>query len=197
MGEGEVRRLRVRLKLRKNPITGKKFDLEIEAIRSLIQSSAKPFREDKEGQKKRIDRASDDLEFFGRTYFPHYIEAPCSEFHKYICERYPAMINRSIETGIGDKEADAAPRGNAKSTWVDLVLALWCTAFKYRRFILIVSDTASQAEDFIQFLKAELEVNERLAQDFPKLVGQGPIWRADTIITKTGIKIRGVVPGKN
>jgi predicted phage terminase large subunit-like protein len=182
--------------MRKQQITEKKFDLEIEAIRSLIQSSAKPFKEDKEEQKKRIDRASYDLEHFGRTYFPHYIEAPSSAFHKYICDRYPAMIMRSIEHGIGDKEADAAPRGNAKSTWVDLVLALWCTAFGYRHFILIVSDTASQAEDFVQFLKAELEVNERLAQDFPKLVGQGPIWRADTIITRNGIKIRGVGAGQ-
>jgi len=182
--------------MKKAPLTAKKFDLEIEAIRNLIQSSAKPFPDDKQKQKERIDRASKDLEYFGRTYFPHYIEAPSSAFHRYICERYPGMIMRSIETGIGDKQADAAPRGNAKSTWVDLVLAIWSIAFKYRHFILIVSDTASQAEDFIQFLKAEFEVNERLAQDFPRLVGQGPIWRADTIITRAGVKVRGVGAGQ-
>src|SRR3990172_3619203 len=182
--------------MKKAPLTEKKFDLEIEAIRALIQSSAKPFREDKKEQAERIERASHDVEFFRRTYFPHYIQAPSSAFHRYICDRYPGMIMKSIETGDGDREADAAPRGNAKSTWVDLVLALWSTAFRYRFFILIVSDTASQAEDFVQFLKAELEVNERLAQDFPKLVGQGPIWRADTIITRNGIKIRGVGAGQ-
>jgi len=182
--------------MRKTAITEKKFDLEIEAIRALIETSAKPFREDKVEQQRRVERSLGDLEFFGRTYFPHYIEAPSSAFHKYICERYPGMIKKSIETGDGDKEADAAPRGNAKSTWVDLVLALWATAFRHRHFILIVSDTASQAEDFVQFLKAEIEVNERLAQDFPKLVGQGPIWRADTIITRNGVKIRGVGAGQ-
>ncbi len=177
-------------------LTDKKFDLEIEAIRQLIQSSAKPFPEDKKAQKQRIDRGSQDMEYFGRTYFPHYIQAPSSAFHHYICDRYPAMIRRSIETGEGDKQADAAPRGNAKSTWADLILVLWCAAYKYRSFPLIVSDTASQAEDFIQFIKAELELNERLAQDFPKLVGQGPIWRADTLITKNGIKIKGVGAGQ-
>ncbi len=177
-------------------ISDKKFDLEIEAIRQLIQSSAKPFPEDKKAQKQRIDRGSQDMEYFGRTYFPHYIQAPSSAFHHYICDRYPAMIRRAIETGEGDKEADAAPRGNAKSTWADLILVLWCSAYKYRSFPLIVSDTASQAEDFIQFIKAELELNERLAQDFPKLVGQGPIWRADTLITKNGIKIKGVGAGQ-
>lgn len=182
--------------MKRSVISQKKFDFEIEAIRSLIQTSAKPFPDDKKKQQERISKALGDLDFFGRTYFPHYIEAPASEFHKYICDRYPAMIMRSIETGEGGKEADAAPRGNAKSTWVDLVLALWCVAFKHRHFILIVSDTASQAEDFIQFLKAELEVNERLAQDFPRICGQGPIWRVDTIITRSGIKIRGVGAGQ-
>jgi len=182
--------------MKKAPLTEKKFDLEIEAIRALIQTSAKPFPDDKKKQEQRISEASGDLEYFGRIYFPHYIEAPSSAFHQYICDRYPAMIMRSIETGIGDKQADAAPRGNAKSTWVDLVLALWCVAFRLRHFILIASDTASQAEDFIQFLKAELEVNERLAQDFPRICGQGPIWRVDVIITRSGIKIRGVGAGQ-
>ncbi len=182
-------------------LTDKKFDLEIEAIRQLIQTAAKPFADPSTGsgraaQKQRIDRGSWDMEYFGRTYFPHYIQAPSSAFHHYICDRYPAMIRRSIETGEGDKQADAAPRGNAKSTWADLILVLWCAAYKYRSFPLIVSDTASQAEDFIQFIKAELELNERLAQDFPKLVGQGPIWRADTLITKNGIKIKGVGAGQ-
>lgn len=180
----------------KRALSEKKFDLEIEAIRALIQSSAKPFPDDKKKQEERISKASGDLEFFGRTYFPHYIEAPSSEFHHYICDRYPSMIIKSNDTGIGDKQADAAPRGNAKSTWVDLVLALWCVAFRLRYFIVIASDTASQAEDFIQFLKAELEVNERLAQDFPRICGQGPIWRVDTIITRSGIKIRGVGAGQ-
>src|SRR3989304_1954061 len=169
----------------------KLFNQEIEAIRQLIQSAAKPFPENKKLQKERTGRSSSDIEYFGRTYFPHYITAQNSALHNYICERYPSMIIRSIETGLGDKQSDAAPRGNAKSTWTTLILPLWCTAFKYRSFPLIVSETATQAEDFISFVKAELEVNERLNQDFPKLCGEGPIWRADTIITNNGVKIRG------
>ena len=56
--------------MKKAPLTSKKFDLEIEAIRALIQTSAKPFREDAKAQKERIAKAGKDLEFFGRTYFP-------------------------------------------------------------------------------------------------------------------------------
>ncbi len=174
----------------------KKLNREIESLRSLIQSSTKPFSENKREQKERIERASNDLEYFGRTYFPHYMEKPSSELHRYFCKRFVEMIKTSVKTGIGNKESDAAPRGNAKSTWTTLALPLWCAAFKYRKFSLIVSETATQAEDFIQFIKLELESNERLAQDFPNLCGEGPIWRSDTIITQNGIKIRGVGAGQ-
>lgn len=180
------------------PLSNKErtFNKEIEALRSLIQSSTKPFADDKKIQKDRTNRGSYDLEYFGRTYFPHYIQAPSSEFHQYICSRYPEMIFNASAPGAGDKEADAAPRGNAKSTWADLVFVIWCATFKYRHFILIVSETNAQAEDFISFIKLELESNERLAQDFPHLCGEGPIWRSDTIITVNGVKVRGVGAGQ-
>jgi len=174
----------------------KRLDREIEALRALIQSKAKPFAEDKQAQRERVKQAGRDMEFFGRTYFPHYIESAPSALHRYICTRFPAMIFQAIETGQGDREADAAPRGNAKSTWATLILPLWVAAYKYRHFTLIVSETASQSADFVSFIKAELETNERLKQDFPDLCGEGPIWRADTIITRNGVKIRGVGSGQ-
>ncbi len=172
------------------------FDRELEALRTLIQSKARPFPDNRKDQKERIKRASSDLEFFGRTYFPHYVDSPCSELHDYICERYPAMIRRAIETGEGDRQADAAPRGNAKSTWTTLILPIWCAAYRYRLFPLIVSETMAQSADFVSFIKLELTDNERLKQDFPEMCGEGPVWRADTIITRNGVKIRGAGAGQ-
>jgi predicted phage terminase large subunit-like protein len=174
----------------------KRFDRELEALRSLIQSKAKPFKDDKKARDVRIKRGAGDLEFFGTTYFPHYLTTASSALHKYFCERYPAMIFRAIETGDGDREADAAPRGNAKSTWTTLILPIWCLVYKYRTFILPVSETALQAQDFLSFIKAELETNERLKQDFPEACGEGPVWRADTIITRNGCKVRGAGAGQ-
>lgn len=174
----------------------RQFDRELEALRSLIQSKAKPFPDDRKAQKERVKRGSIDMEFFGQTYFPHYLECPSSALHKYFCERDPAMIFHAIETGEGDRVADAAPRGNAKSTWTTLILPIWCMAYKYRSFILPVSETALQAQDFLSFIKAELETNERLKQDFPELCGEGPVWRADTIITRNGCKVRGAGAGQ-
>lgn len=174
----------------------KRFDLEVEAIRQMIQASAKPFPEDKAEQRRRKKRAEKDLDYFDRTYFPHYFTKPSSGLHKYFADRYPAMIERSNETGEGDKEADAAPRGNAKSTWTTFGLVLHCAAYKTRHYPMIVSETGPQAQSFLSFIKAELETNERLAQDFPELVGQGPVWRADWVITRNGIKIHAAGAGQ-
>jgi predicted phage terminase large subunit-like protein len=174
----------------------KQFNREVEALRALIQAKATPFAEDKWKQKERKDLGANNLEFFCRTYFHHYFESPSSALHHYFAERYPAMIQKAIATGEGDKEADAAPRGNAKSTWTTLGLPLQVAAYKQRKFTLVLSETKSQAEDFISFIKLELETNERLKQDFPELCDEGPVRRADTIITRNGIKIRGAGAGQ-
>jgi len=166
------------------------WDKEVEAIRLQIQAAAKPFPDDKRAQKERKAKAEKDMAFFGRTYFPHYFSKPASALHRYFAERYPAMIERAIETGEGDKEADAAPRGNAKSTWTTFLLPAWVAAYRKRRYPLIVSETRGQAEAFLSFIKLELETNERLRQDFPELVGEGPVWRSDQIITRNGVKIQ-------
>jgi predicted phage terminase large subunit-like protein len=174
----------------------KMFDREVEAIRQMIQSAARPFPASVPAQKKRKARSEKELDFFNRTYFPHYFTRPSSALHRYFAERYPAMIEHSNQTGEGDKEADAAPRGNAKSTWTTFALILWCIAYKKRRYPMIVSETGPQAQSFLSFIKAELETNERLAQDFPDMVGQGPVWRADWIITRNGIKVHAAGAGQ-
>lgn len=174
----------------------KLFDKEVEALRQVIQASAKPFPEDKKAQRERKARAMQDLDFFNRTYFPHYFTKPSSRLHKYFAERYLALVNRAFDTGEGDKEANAAPRGNAKSTTGTFGLPLWAAAFRKRRYALIVSETRSQAEAFLSFIKIELETNERLQQDFPELCGEGPVWRSDMIVTRNGVKIQAAGAGQ-
>lgn len=173
-------------------LTEKTFDREIEALRQQMQSAARPFPADKKAQRERIARGEKDMEFFGRTYLPHHIKKPSSKFHKYSCQKLPEMIERSIATGIGDKEASAAPRGNAKSTWRTIVFYLWCIVYKKRKFEVIASDTEEQAVEFLSTIKLNLEENERFQQDFPEACGAGPLWRSDVIVTKNRIKVRAV-----
>jgi len=179
-----------------SPAKDRQFARDVEAIRQMIQAAARPFSDDKRAQKERKARAETDRDFFNRTYFPHYFTKPSSALHKYFAERYRDMINRAIETGEGDKEANAAPRGNAKSTDSTFGLPIWCAAYRKRRYPLIVSETRAQGEAFLSFIKVELESNERLKQDFPDLVGEGPVWRADQIITRNGVKIQAAGAGQ-
>lgn len=174
----------------------KRLNKEIEALREIIRAGATPLPGGKRESKARVKKGSRDMEFFAKTYFPHYLEKPSSKFHKYQYNGLKKIILTAYETGIGDKQADAAPRGNAKSTNVTLILPLWCIAYKYRLFPLIVGETGPQAEEFLSFIKAELESNERLKQDFPEMCGEGPVWRAKTIITRNGVKIRAIGAGK-
>lgn len=174
----------------------RQFNKEVEALRSQIQAATQPFPADKKAQRARTARAEHDMELFGRTYFPHYISSPSSALHKYFCKRYPEMIETAIITGVGDKEADGAPRGNAKSTWATFILPLWSAVFGKRKNILIVSETNAQATDFIQAIKLEIESNERLKQDYPYFAGEGSRWQADDIITRNGVRIFGAGAGQ-
>ena len=86
--------------------------------------------------------------------------------------------------------AQVAPRGHAKSTLASLILPLWCIVGEKRKFIGMVSDTTEQSADFLEFIKAELDVNERLREDFPDACGEGKVWKNGQIITKNGVKVK-------
>ncbi len=60
----------------------------------------------------------------------------------------------------------AAPRGHAKSTSITQAFTLAVSLFRQRDFILILSDTWSQAVEFLRDLKTELMTNEDLIRDF-------------------------------
>ncbi len=62
--------------------------------------------------------------------------------------------------------AIAAPRRHAKSTAITLAYALAAVVFRERSYVLIVSDTITQATQFLGDLKRELADNEKLRQLF-------------------------------
>lgn len=175
----------------------KVWDRSVEELRQMVVASTQPFPIDAKAQKERKRLASEDPEFFGRTYLPHYFDRPSSRLHKYLAKKFKELIFKAIESGENGKSADAAPRGNAKSTWANLLLPLWCICFRYRRFILQVSDTAAQAEAFIECIKIEIECNERLQQDFPEICGPGPTWRARKIVTRNGVQVHAAGAGQS
>lgn len=92
--------------------------------------------------------------------------------------------------------AIAAPRGHAKSTIFSLIYPLWCILFEKRKFIVILSDTASQAQELLGSIIEELEMNERIIEDFGHIAGYIPPanedkkkWTTSDIVTTTSVKV--------
>lgn len=64
------------------------------------------------------------------------------------------------------KVAIAAPRRHAKSTAITLAYVLACVLFRNRNYVLIVSDTITQATQFLGDIKKELLDNEKIKELF-------------------------------
>lgn len=89
----------------------------------------------------------------------------------------------------GVRLAIAAPRGEAKSTFVSLFFVLWAVLTGRKHYILIIADALEQAASLLGAVKDELEFNEALKRDFPG-AGKGHVWNVGTVVTPGNVKTR-------
>ena len=169
----------------------KEFELELaklgEDLRNQIALEVEAFSTDPIASKQRRDRAWHDYQYFCQTYFPHYVPAPhFSLFHQFIFTRFPECIDSKEDA----REVHQAPRGEAKSTYETQLGSLWCIVTGRKHMIGIIMNTEEQSAEMLAAIKAELDTNPRLAQDFPEATGQGRVWQSTMAITTNNIKIR-------
>ena len=143
-------------------------------------------------RRRRVADPVSGFAFFHATYFRHYGTAEPSVLHTYLHERLPAVVQQAS----GQRDAIAAPRGEAKSTVVSLIFVLWCVVRGLKRYPIIIMDAYEQAVEMLEALKAELEVNPRLQSDFPECFGRGRVWRVGCILTANDVKIEAFGSGK-
>lgn len=96
---------------------------------------------------------------FGRKYLSHYFTVPSPAFHKKLCALWRRQVMKNKAPGPdtleemlaapGCRLALAAPRGHAKSTIMSLQNVLHAALYGYKKYILLVSDTESQATAFL------------------------------------------------
>ena len=143
-------------------------------------------------------RAEQSLRAFSRLYLPHHLEKPPSRMHEDLYGILESLTQRP-----GARLAVAAPRNSAKSTLVTLLYPLWSICHRRYRFIVLLSDTADKAAEFLDHIKHELVNNPRLAEDYPDACERyghyprAPRWRADEIITANGIKVTALGVSQN
>jgi hypothetical protein len=139
----------------------------ISNLRQTIEAECLGFAVDPQATKERRAAVADPVtgyDFFVETYFPHYVRNPAkSELHKYLFRRLPEVI----ASKTGENDAIAAPRGEAKSTLVSQLFNLWVIILGLKHYPVIIMDSIDQAYPMLEAIKAELEFNPRLKNDFP------------------------------
>ena len=142
----------------------------------------------KDNESNRITACAKSIALFAKTYFPDIFTSDFCELHKEIIESIEEMMLR--RKSRKNYYVRAAPRGHGKSQIISFLLPLWCICYKYKRNILLVSDTLDQAKSFISAIKTELEENDLLRRDFGNLVGEEK-WAADKIVTANRVQVYG------
>jgi len=132
-----------------------------------------------------------DLSLFGKLYLPDYFYAEESKMHEELNEIWLENVKRKT---AGTKTAEIAPRGHAKSTSVTFKDTLHAVAYQYKKYIILISDSSDQADNFLSDIKDALENNERIKEDFGEL--EGDPWKSNVIVTNTGIKVEALGSGK-
>ena len=112
--------------------------------------------------------------------FPSHIQSDPAAFHIELYQDFAEL------SGL---MAAAAPRGFSKSTITDLILAAWVALNAKRHFIILISDTVTQATGLLDALKDELENNEAIAWLYGDIYGAE--WNSEALII-LGIDQKGI-----
>jgi len=161
--------------------------LTIEELRLHLKSLEK--LADKE-RPQRVARAQGDFRYAVKTYFPHHVSE--IEHSKFRLEFYEYAEEWSENH---NKLSFEAYRGAAKTTLISRLHTLFKTAIqRKKRHAIIISSTIDVAKETLDFIKTELEDNERLRADFE--IRQGDVWSSEEIIFYSGeLKFRIKVYG--
>ena len=151
------------------------------------QSTFVDFTETPVLQRKRIAQLENKPEDWFKYYFPKFAYAEPAAFHKAATQR---VLNNDRWY-----EVRAWSRELAKSTRT-MMEVLYMTMTKTRFVVLLISNSADNAERLLKPYKINLESNQRLIHDYGKQQSIGD-WTSTEFITQTGIAFRGIGAGQS
>ena len=158
-------------------MTDRQFFQNIDSILEKLHTETTPFFDGKGEERKA--KAKQDIFYFARTYLPHYCDSVsslrASETSQNTSDGFPDFFH-FIENEFNKKNnvphpvCYAAPRGFAKSTYFFFRI-IHAICFKQLNdiplnFIVYVSADVFLARDFVEFVRIEMEENERIYEDF-------------------------------
>ena len=129
---------------------------------------------------------------FAHHYFGHVLRLKSSRLHHLLYTLIADLCKKPED----QHHVVAAPRGNAKTMIISVILPIWCIVLKKKNFIFLVSSTSRIAEQNLESIQHELMTNEELKEDFPEACGEGPVWRKEMIQTNNGVRVSALGAGK-
>lgn len=156
----------------------------------LIRSSGGVINPDETKADKlaRIERAKKDVRFMVQYYFPHYATSESADFQ--IKSANDTLKNQT------EKKFDEWGRGLAKSVWDDVIKPFWLYINNQAHYMVIVTTSKDRASELLEDLRAELEGNERIINDFGEQHNPGQ-WEKGFFITKKGFIAKALGAGQS
>ncbi|MCK6458235.1 MAG: hypothetical protein L6Q92_17110, partial [Phycisphaerae bacterium] len=112
---------------------------------------------------ERKTRAARDFRFFCEHYFPQTFHLPWSPDHLKVVAKIEQAV---LEGGLF---AMAMPRGSGKTSLCETA-CLWALVYGHREFVALIGSDEEHAANMLDSIKAELENNDLLLEDFPEVV---------------------------
>lgn len=87
-----------------------------------------------------------------------------------------------------------APRGSGKSAYLSNIEPLHAVVYRTRKYILIISETVSMSQNFIEFVATNLKQNKKLRDDFGEVLSPNKMKNeqdnSEGFVTHTEIKVQ-------
>ncbi|MDK2973598.1 MAG: hypothetical protein PWP23_3353 [Candidatus Sumerlaeota bacterium] len=140
-------------------------------------------------------RAERDVALFARHAVGHHLRLRFAPFHRTLFGWHREMGREPLPGRVGRRFVLAAPRGNAKSTIVSLVLVLHDAAYRRERYIVLVSATQRQAQQRLRALRQELLPGAPLARWMPGLAVGRRTRTTARVLEVNGVRIEAFGAG--
>lgn len=123
----------------------------------------------------RIRLARESHYYFFHLYMGDYVKHPTADFQR---DLYAITEDESIKHAV-----IVAFRGSGKSTIITLSYPMWAVLGKQqKKFVLILSQTQSQARMHLVNIKREFEANELLRKDFGPMEQESNEWGSFSLV---------------
>ncbi len=116
-------------------------------------------------------------------------------FHHELCSTLDSLVD-----DITKKIGWSVPRGHAKTVYLSNVYPVHQVVFEKRHYILIISETESMSQAFIEWVGDQLKFNKKLRDDFGDLLSPNKMKNIEDnqggFITANKIKVQSASIGK-